>query len=727
MSSPQPESRAGDHRRETLVVAAILAVATGFRVREAMRSPLWFDELFTLWMSRHPLPRMMELLRGDIHPPLPSLIVAAWRAVGGESTLWLKILPLTFGVLTILMAYGFARDLFGRSTGWVAALLLAVHASHIYISQELRPYSQLAFALVVAAWGAWRWMHSGRSRDAVLWAAGMAFSIHTHYLGVLVVGFLDLWVLVAIGRDRSRRRDALLVHIVVLASVLPLAGMLPAQLALARAHWLPPTNLAEFVDLLRHLSFSATYLIPIGVVLLAAAWRVREQRAAAAFVTWLVLVPAIAAFVLTRLGAHLFSVRHWLILAPLWCVGLAAGLMSLPGRRTRNAASALLVAVAARTVLATPPLREATALRDVASILAPRLAPGDLLFCVDPHSLITLDHHLGVERGIVMTMPTGLSDALDDAFIPSVRRVDPDSLRRAVLAGRRWWAVRTRESGGATIPIATMIDSLARDHRLEIEPVTVWASGSGMLEGAAPTRRGGRSLAAFALRSFHAGDVRDPPQRRFARRVDLRLGTRQVEASVRAEQLRVDQLHACGLERLVARERDVSGRLGLEDQQRLARQQHVAVAGLVDELRVVRLDRADHLVGDDPRLEAVVLLELQVVEHRLAADLDLALVEVVDLEQAERALDHHDRGRAAGRLERHVHHPVDDQAGGGLDEQRRHARHRQEAARGGADEGGELGLEIVEEDVGAEGHVGHGRGTITAAFPSVNDALPLRR
>jgi hypothetical protein len=97
-----------------------------------------------------------------------------------------------------------------------------------------------------------------------------------------------------------------------------------------------------------------------------------------------------------------------------------------------------------------------------------------------------------MERGIVMTMPTGLSAALDDAFIPGPRRVDPDSVRRAVRAGRRWWAVRTRESGEATIPIATTIDSLADGRRLEIEPVTVWASGPGMVEGAAPMRRSGR-------------------------------------------------------------------------------------------------------------------------------------------------------------------------------------------------------------------------------------------
>src|SRR5262249_40924946 len=51
--------------------------------------------------------------------------------------------------------------------------------------------------------------------------------------------------------------------------------------------------------------------------------------------------------------------------------------------------------------------------------------------------------------------------------------------------------------------------------------------------------------------------------------------------------------------------------------------------------------------------------------------------------------------------------------------------HRQEAARGGADERGELRLERGEEHVSAQRHVGHGRGTLgTGAWPVNPTAAP---
>jgi hypothetical protein len=147
-----------------------------------------------------------------------------------------------------------------------------------------------------------------------------------------------------------------------------------------------------------------------------------------------------------------------------------------------------------------------------------------------------------------------------------------------------------------------------------------------------------------------------------------------------------------GLQGLVRAERDVARRLGLEDQQRFAGDEHVAVAALVDHLRVVGLDRADHLIGNHPWLQAIGFLDAEVGEHGFAALHDLALVAMVDFEQSERALDHHDRGRDLSGLERHVGDAIDDESGRGLDEYRRVVGNGEEAARGTCCERHELFL-----------------------------------
>ena len=210
-------------------------------------------------------------------------------------------------------------------------------------------------------------------------------------------------------------------------------------------------------------------------------WRSRGTRRAATFLAWLLVVPVTVAILLSLQGAHLFTARHWFILVPLVCALTAAGIMGLPSRAVRMVAAVVFVVFAARATTLFRPLREAVVLREVASTLKARMQPGDLLFCVDGHSLITLDYHLGDKRGVLFSGPRALPYFLGSALIPPERFVTPDSLVRAAAAGRRWWVVRTRESGLADAAIATRLDSLAHGERRHDEPVTLWAGQPGMI------------------------------------------------------------------------------------------------------------------------------------------------------------------------------------------------------------------------------------------------------
>jgi hypothetical protein len=475
---PQPARRVA---HEPLVLSAVLAIALVVRVREALRTPLWFDELFTLWMADHPLPEMLQLLAGDIHPPLPTLLVALWRTIGGDGTVWLKLLPVAIGLLTVAVVYGFARDLFGRRSAALSALLLALHPMHVYFSQELRSYGLLALALLLAAWGAWRWALSNRTADAALWVAGMALTLHTHYLGAVVLVFLDLWLLVALRQTPARLRGWGIAHLALLALMTPLAGVLPGQLGLSRNHWMPHPPFPAIVDYLRKEAWGAWYMIPVAGALAITAVRPRATRRAALFVLWLAAVPLAFAFVATHYGGHLYTARYWHFLAPLWCTLFAVGLGSVPDRVPRTVLAAALVLFAVRANVRWPRLTEAVELREIARTLAPRLRPGDALFCADTHSLVTLDHHLGAAHGVLLSSGT-LPYYLGSALVPDARRVPVDSVFAVAASGRRWWAVRTKEGGMSTGPVAALMDSLARGGRVERDPVTLWAGRPGMLD-----------------------------------------------------------------------------------------------------------------------------------------------------------------------------------------------------------------------------------------------------
>src|SRR6185436_8312949 len=81
--APAPTSSVGRH--SYLWLGLILVVGAALRFREAWLTPLWFDEIFTLWMTRSPFGVMLQRLASDIHPPLMSSL-RWWRSTTRRAT-----------------------------------------------------------------------------------------------------------------------------------------------------------------------------------------------------------------------------------------------------------------------------------------------------------------------------------------------------------------------------------------------------------------------------------------------------------------------------------------------------------------------------------------------------------------------------------------------------------------------------------------------------------------
>ncbi len=483
---PAPETPAFDPwaARTRVALPLVLALAVVLRVREAARTPLWFDELFTLHMAKLDLPGTLALLPSDIHPPVPTLLVSLWVAIGGTAPLWLKSLPLLFGVLALLATYGFARSLFGRAVALLATLLLALHPAHIYFSQELRGYGLLTLALLGAAWSAWEWGRTGRTRFAVGWALAGALAAWTHYLSAVVLALLAVAGLPG-ARTRGRWLGWLGVHAAIALLASPLLALLPGQLALSRETWVPHPAAADLLDLARKVCFGALYLVPalFGVALLPL---LRGARRGAARFAWGMATGAIVlTFALSLRGPHLFAARYLYFTLPYWCVLFAAGLVALPWRRLRAVAIVAVAALALRSAILRPPLAEAVDLRRAIAEVRAALRSGDLVFAADPHSLLVLDASRALPPARLLSDRAALPYYRGGAILARERIVPLDSLR-AVAGTRRWWVLYTPEPGRPGAATAALCDSLAASGRRAVGMVTVWGGGQVSGAGSAP-------------------------------------------------------------------------------------------------------------------------------------------------------------------------------------------------------------------------------------------------
>ena len=83
--------------------------------------------------------------RWDFYPPLFYLILHFWRSLGADTEFSLRLLPVAFGTLSIVVLYRLSTYLLGSETGLVTSFLLAISPYHIWFDQMLLRYTAVFF------------------------------------------------------------------------------------------------------------------------------------------------------------------------------------------------------------------------------------------------------------------------------------------------------------------------------------------------------------------------------------------------------------------------------------------------------------------------------------------------------------------------------------------------------------------------------------------------------
>lgn len=209
---------------------------------------LWGDEAFSVWASRQPIPALIGGL--DAQPPLYHILLAAARALWGESPFAVRFLSAMCATLLVALVARLGRRLGGPSVGVISALAIATSPLLIYFAQEARMYTPAALFATAAVLLAW----SRRVDDArgpavrrsavVLGYVGCALAaLFTHYytVGVLLVTAAATgW---AAWRWRRRRVEWLAAHaaigLIFGAWFLALQSRYVARSAAGRARLVP--------------------------------------------------------------------------------------------------------------------------------------------------------------------------------------------------------------------------------------------------------------------------------------------------------------------------------------------------------------------------------------------------------------------------------------------------------------------------------------------------------
>jgi hypothetical protein len=186
-------------RKSFLLLSLIVCLFVALRLWRLTTYGLWFDEAFSHLLARLSWSGLIKAVVSDVvHPPLFYLLLKIWIAIGGESLLWLKLLPVTVAVASILPLLLLCSELNLSAVETNTALfLIAVNAYLIQNAQELRMYSLLTFFMLSSLWLFVR-LVGGKGRRSPLLAGLFVANlllVHTHYFGWLVVGVEGLYLL----------------------------------------------------------------------------------------------------------------------------------------------------------------------------------------------------------------------------------------------------------------------------------------------------------------------------------------------------------------------------------------------------------------------------------------------------------------------------------------------------------------------------------------------------
>lgn len=425
--------------RTALWLGLGLGLAAALRVRESLRTPLWFDEIYIVAVARQGFLGVVRTVARDIHPPLQFLLRWAWIRIGGESEQWLRSLSILLALLSLVWTYRLGRRLFGRFPALFAVLLLAVSPIHIRYSPEVEDYSLGWLVLLAATESAWNWLERRRSKDAFGYGIWGALALYSHYLSAFYLATLCVAGLALHPSARRAPAAWLGLHLAMLLVFLP-QGVVWAHQFLregAGAFFHFPSAASVF-ELWRHMSFGAAYLIvPLLALSLIPLFTPTHRRAAA--LLWVLCT-------LPLLSPRLWVIilpREVLYILPLWLLLAGAGAERLPGRWTATVVFSLLFAFGARASSRHGAFGEAVSLSRAESAIRAHAKPRDLVLHAESHSLLYFLYHYPAARNRLL-LPAGLHVPYFEGglAIPESAYYSPEEWAKDRASGARWWGLR---------------------------------------------------------------------------------------------------------------------------------------------------------------------------------------------------------------------------------------------------------------------------------------------
>jgi hypothetical protein len=175
-------------------------------------------DVAVMWDEVNHLTGGLLLIRGDLlnyfltssfYPPMYNVVTAGYFVVGGVSVFAVRLVALTFAVLSIIAVFELAKKMYDQKTALLSAVLFAVTPGFIWLSRIALIETMLIFVFLVCMLYFFKWILTSQKRDLIISVVAFMIGAATKYQMIVLVPIIIVVGILAFGRSSFLKEQIL--------------------------------------------------------------------------------------------------------------------------------------------------------------------------------------------------------------------------------------------------------------------------------------------------------------------------------------------------------------------------------------------------------------------------------------------------------------------------------------------------------------------------------------
>jgi 4-amino-4-deoxy-L-arabinose transferase-like glycosyltransferase len=308
---------------EWLILSGILLLTLILRLLFIGQRGIWYDDAFSILLSRRSFPEIFAGTAADTMPPLYYGLLHFWMMVS-QNLIWIRLLNIVLDFVLIGYVFLFVQKIFSKQAALISVYFLGISPFLIYHAQEVRMYMVLVLCQFAYMYYFLLWLENKRSIKKIvgmiLFGAGALYSHNLAIFGLIIPGIYLIF-----KKDFSSLLHWIgyLIGSMVLFS--PWLIFVPGQIEkIQTAFWTPRPGIVEIIQsvlsLLSYLPMTNLWMMVSGVLcfqilalLLWISWKERRLSPYIGFVFLLIFSLPMLLFVVSYLMRPVYVARGFIL------------------------------------------------------------------------------------------------------------------------------------------------------------------------------------------------------------------------------------------------------------------------------------------------------------------------------------------------------------------------------------------------------------------------------